>query len=117
VLAHRLAADAFHQLKGLVAMLFADDLAQQPAQQADGGTVSRGILGSSVMGLPVGRLMVRVASKGRRKKRPAGKIVGLNSTMAMLPLDYIEFFVFLAALCLVGFSLGGANAVPRLTIF
>jgi len=26
--------------------------------------------------------------------------------MAMLPLDYIEFFVFLAALCIVGFLSG-----------
>ena len=32
--------------------------------------------------------------------------MALNSTMAMLPLDYIEFFVFLAALCLVGFLSG-----------
>jgi SSS family solute:Na+ symporter len=29
-------------------------------------------------------------------------LVGVNSTLAMLPLDYIEFFIFLAALCAVG---------------
>lgn len=29
-----------------------------------------------------------------------------NSTLAMLPLDYVEFFVFLAALCVVGFVSG-----------
>src|SRR3984885_9661978 len=28
--------------------------------------------------------------------------VGTNSALAMLPLDYIEFFIFLAALCVVG---------------
>ncbi len=32
--------------------------------------------------------------------------MALDSTLAMLPLDYIEFFVFLAALCLVGFLSG-----------
>jgi len=32
--------------------------------------------------------------------------VGVNSTLAMLPLDYVEFFVFLAALCVVGFLSG-----------
>ena len=41
MLAHRLAADILHQLEGLVAMLLADHLAQQPAQQADGRTVCR----------------------------------------------------------------------------
>jgi len=33
-------------------------------------------------------------------------MVGANSTLAMLPLDYVEFFVFLAVLCLVGFLSG-----------
>jgi solute:Na+ symporter, SSS family len=32
--------------------------------------------------------------------------VGVNSTLAMLPLDYVEFFVFLAVLCAVGFVSG-----------
>jgi len=32
--------------------------------------------------------------------------VGVNSTLAMLPLDYVEFFVFLAVLCVVGFVSG-----------
>ena len=32
--------------------------------------------------------------------------MGSNSTLAMLPLDYVEFFVFLAALCVVGFVSG-----------
>jgi SSS family solute:Na+ symporter len=32
--------------------------------------------------------------------------VGINSTLTMLPLDYVEFFVFLAALCVVGFVSG-----------
>ena len=32
--------------------------------------------------------------------------MGSNSTLSMLPLDYVEFFVFLAALCLVGFYSG-----------
>jgi SSS family solute:Na+ symporter len=33
-------------------------------------------------------------------------MVDANSTLAMLPLDYVEFFVFLAALCVVGFVSG-----------
>src|SRR5712664_1368144 len=33
-------------------------------------------------------------------------MVGVNSTLAMLPLDYIEFFVFLVVLCIVGFISG-----------
>jgi SSS family solute:Na+ symporter len=32
--------------------------------------------------------------------------VGANSTLALVPLDYVEFFVFLAVLCLVGFFSG-----------
>ena len=32
--------------------------------------------------------------------------MGAHSTLALLPLDYVEFFVFLAALCLVGFFSG-----------
>src|SRR6185312_15202415 len=40
------------------------------------------------------------------KKAPGGEIVGSNSTLSMLPLDYVEFFVFLAVLCLVGFISG-----------
>jgi solute:Na+ symporter, SSS family len=32
--------------------------------------------------------------------------VGVNATLTMLPLDYVEFFVFLAALCVVGFVSG-----------
>ena len=28
--------------------------------------------------------------------------MAVNSAMVMLPLDYIEFFIFLAALCVVG---------------
>ena len=32
--------------------------------------------------------------------------MGVNSTLALVPLDYVEFFVFLAILCLVGFFSG-----------
>jgi hypothetical protein len=35
IFAHRLAADAFHQLKGFLAMLLADHLAQKTAQKPD----------------------------------------------------------------------------------
>jgi hypothetical protein len=69
-------------------------------------------------GLAVGGVAGYTSPKrGGTKKRPPGKIVGSNSTMAMLPLDYIEFFVFLAALCLVGFLSGRGERGLRLTIF
>ena len=32
--------------------------------------------------------------------------MGINSTLTMLPLDYVEFFVFLVVLCVVGFVSG-----------
>src|SRR5215831_11067311 len=48
--------------------------------------------------------MTRAAKNARQGM--TGEIVGANSTLAMLPLDYVEFFVFLAALCLVGFFSG-----------
>src|SRR2546430_609235 len=41
-----------------------------------------------------------------QKEAPIWGPVGANSALAMLPLDYVEFFVFLTALCLVGFFSG-----------
>ena len=52
IIAHRLAADVFHQGIGAGAMLLADDLAQKPPQQANGGAVFRGVFCS----MPIGGL-------------------------------------------------------------
>jgi len=51
MLADRLTANALYQLESLVAMLFADDLAQQPAEQANSATVALSLFGLFVHGL------------------------------------------------------------------